>query len=232
MGMDQQIIGHIVMNKVKSMLSVYFIAGSQDCCHLSNNAGENLLYILKQALMGGISCFQFREKGKNSLENDPAAKRQLAIECQKLCKEFNAPFIINDDIDLALSLQADGIHVGQTDMGINDILLKTTVKPIIGLSINNLAQALANQNNPNIDYFGIGPIFSTQSKLDHSPVLGMEIFHQIREHQINKPCVAIGGITELSAPKLRQLGADGVAVISAITRSKNIFETIRILSGG
>ncbi|QIM68114.1 thiamine phosphate synthase [Basfia succiniciproducens] len=218
------------MNKIKSMLSVYFIAGSQDCRHLPGEPTENLLTILQRALEAGITCFQFREKGEQSLACDPQLKRRLALKCLQLCRQFQVPFIVNDDVELALSIQADGIHVGQKDTAVETILRNARNKPIIGLSINTLAQALANKDRQDIDYFGVGPIFPTNSKADHSPVVGMNFIRQIRQLGIDKPCVAIGGIKEESAAILRRLGTDGVAVISAISHSVNIANTVKTLA--
>ncbi|ABR74866.1 thiamine phosphate synthase [Actinobacillus succinogenes] len=218
------------MNKIKSMLSVYFIAGSQDCRHLPGSPVENLLNILQQALEAGITCFQFREKGERSLAQNPQLKHRLALQCQQLCRQFNVPFIINDDIGLALAIRADGIHVGQKDTAVERILSRADYRPIIGLSINTLEQAQANKERLGIDYFGIGPIFATQSKADHAPAVGMEFIRQIHELGIDKPCVAIGGIHEDNTAEIRRLGANGVAVISAITRSNDIARTVQNLA--
>ncbi|QOF68529.1 thiamine phosphate synthase [Actinobacillus sp. GY-402] len=218
------------MNNIRSMLPVYFIAGTQDCRHLTGSPAENLLNILQRALKAGITCFQFREKGTNSLAQDPPLKRRLARQCQQLCRQFNVPFIINDDIELALSIQADGIHVGQKDTPVESILARAAYKPIIGLSINTLEQAVANKDRPDIDYFGIGPIFATQSKADHAPIVGLECIRQVRRLGVTKPCVAIGGINEMNASDVRDSGADGVAVISAISQSADIARTVRALA--
>lgn len=212
------------------MLPVYFIAGTQDCRHLTGSPAENLLNILQQALTAGITCFQFREKGTNSLAQDSPLKRRLARQCQQLCRQFNVPFIINDDIELALSIRADGIHVGQKDTPVESILVRAAYKPIIGLSINTLEQAVANKDRPDIDYFGIGPIFATQSKADHAPTVGLEYIRQIRRLGVTKPCVAIGGINETNVSEVRSCGADGVAVISAISQSADIARTVRALA--
>ncbi|MDG2916738.1 thiamine phosphate synthase [Bisgaard Taxon 10/6] len=218
------------MNNIRSMLPVYFIAGTQDCRHLTGSPAENLLNILQRALTAGITCFQFREKGINSLAQDPPLKRRLARQCQQLCRQFNVPFIINDDIELALSIQADGIHVGQQDTPVESILARAAYKPIIGLSINTLEQAMANKDRPDIDYFGIGPIFATQSKADHAPIVGLECIRQVRRVGVTKPCVAIGGINETNVSDVRDSGADGVAVISSISQSADIARTVRALA--
>lgn len=214
------------MINVKQMLRLYFVAGTQDCQHLEGDPQQNLLQILQQALKAGISCFQFRDKGEGSLAKEPKLQYQLALQCRDLCRQYSVPFVVNDDLELALAVDADVIHVGQQDTSVESIMARRTKKLLLGLSINNMQEALANKDNPHIDYFGVGPVFPTQSKADHSPALGVEIFRQLREAGITKPCVAIGGINQQNAQQLRKLGADGIAVISAITQASNIADAI------
>ena len=222
------------MTDIRKMLSVYFIAGSQDCRHLAQPPADALLSILEQALKCGISCFQFREKGEYSLQ-DPQKIRQLAEQCRDLCHHYQVPFVVNDDVDLALSLQADGVHVGQEDRPIQQMIEQCQDKLFLGLSINTLQQAIDNRTSHiifnKIDYFGIGPIFATQSKTDAKSTVGLDLIRQIRQQGIDKPLVAIGGISAETALAIRQAGADGVAVISAITQSNNIASTIQQLKG-
>lgn len=229
--MGQQIIGHIKMNNIRHMLSVYFVAGTQDCLHLAGDPALNLLQVLEQALQAGITCFQFRDKGKGSLEHEPEKQKQLAMQCLALCQKYRVPFIMNDNVALAIEIGADGIHVGQKDMAISDILTHTQRKFILGLSTNNLADVLAAKEDPNIDYIGVGPIFPTHSKADHSPAVGISFVGELKNLGIEKPLVAIGGVNESNAALLREQGADGVAVISAITHSKHIGNTILTLVG-
>lgn len=211
------------------MLSVYFIAGTQDCRHLSGDPSENLLSILRQALQSGITCFQFRDKGALSLESQPESQKALAKQCLALCREYNVPFIINDNVQLALEIEADGIHVGQKDMAVSEVLAQTQHRLIVGLSTNNFEQVLAAENNPDIDYIGVGPIFPTNSKADHAPALGLDYVANLKKQGVTKPFVTIGGVNAQSAKQLKELGADGVAVISAITKSENIAETVQQL---
>ncbi|HBO38140.1 MAG TPA: thiamine phosphate synthase [Pasteurellaceae bacterium] len=218
------------MNKIHNMLSLYFIAGTQDCLHLNNNPEINLLCVLRQALQAGITCFQFRDKGKGSLEHTPERQKALAIQCRDLCREYGVPFIVNDNVELCLAIDADGLHIGQSDCAIQNIPAELRQKRILGLSVNNLEQALENKDHEDIDYFGIGPIFPTRSKTDHLPALGLEFISLLRRHEVNKPCVAIGGITADIASRLRRLGVDGVAVISAITQAPDIQHAVRQLS--
>ena len=210
------------MNNIQEILLLYFVAGTQDCQHLGNNPTYNLLSVLKQALDGGITCFQFRDKGKFSLENSPDEQRSLAISCRDLCHQYNVPFIVDDNVDLALEIEADGIHVGQSDTPVKTIRARSNKPLIIGWSVNRLDEAKIGEEIAEIDYFGVGPIFTTQSKENPSPTLGMEFIQTLRNKGITKPLVAIGGIKLEHVKTLRKYGADGVAVITAITQSNDI----------
>ena len=210
------------MKNIQEILPLYFVAGTQDCRHLGDNPADNLLSVLKQALDGGITCFQFRDKGKFSLENSLDEQRSLAISCRDLCRQYDVPFIVDDNVDLALEIEADGIHVGQNDMSVKTIRAKTNKPLIIGWSINRLDEAKIGEEISEIDYFGVGPIFSTQSKENPSPTLGMEFIQTLRNGGITKPLVAIGGIKLEHVKILRKYGADGVAVITAITQANDI----------
>ena len=210
------------MKNIQEILPLYFVAGTQDCLHLGDNPADNLLFVLKQALEGGITCFQFRDKGKFSLENSPDEQRSLAISCRDLCHQYNVPFIVDDNVDLALEIEADGIHVGQSDTPVKTIRAKTNKPLIIGWSINRLDEAKIGEEISEIDYFGVGPIFTTQSKENPSPTLGMEFIQTLRNGGITKPLVAIGGVKLEHVKTLRKYGADGVAVITAITQANDI----------
>ena len=209
------------MKNIQEILPLYFVAGTQDCRHLGDNPADNLLSVLRQALEGGITCFQFRDKGKFSLENSPD-ERALAISCRDLCRQYDVPFIVDDNVDLALEIEADGIHVGQSDTPVKTIRAKTNKPLIIGWSINRLDEAKIGEEIAEIDYFGVGPIFTTQSKENPSPTLGMEFIQTLRNEGITKPLVAIGGIKREHVKTLRKYGADGVAVITAITQANDI----------
>ena len=228
MDMDRLIIGLTVafkdlkMKNIQEILPLYFVAGTQDCRHLGDNLADNLLSVLRQALEGGITCFQFRDKGKFSLENSPTEQRALAINCRDLCRQYHVPFIIDDNVDLALEIEADGVHVGQSDTPVKTIRARSNKPLIIGWSINRFDEAKIGEEISEIDYFGVGPIFPTQSKDNPSPTLGMEFIQTLRNGGITKPLVAIGGVKQEHVKTLRKYGADGVAVITAITQANNI----------
>ncbi|GAA8703077.1 thiamine phosphate synthase [Helicobacter pylori] len=202
-------------------LKLMFVAGSQDFCHIKGGKNDRinaLLDALELALQSKITAFQFRQKGDLALQ-DPIEIKQLALECQKLCQKYGTPFIINDEVRLALELKADGVHVGQEDMAIEEVITLCKKRLFIGLSVNTLEQALKAHHLDHIAYLGVGPIFPTPSKKDAKQVVGVELLKKIRDSGVKKPLIAIGGITMHNAPKLREYG--GIAVISAITQAKD-----------
>ncbi|GAA8295106.1 thiamine phosphate synthase [Helicobacter pylori] len=198
-------------------LKLMFVAGSQDFYHIKGDRTNALLDTLESALQSKITAFQFRQKGDLALQ-DPTQIKRLALECQKLCKKYGAPFIINDEVRLALELKADGVHVGQEDMAIEEVVTLCQKRLFIGLSVNTLEQALKAYHLDGVAYLGVGPIFPTPSKKDKQAV-GVELLKKIKDSGVKKPLVAIGGITTHNASKLREYG--GIAVISAIAQAKD-----------
>ncbi|MCQ2675408.1 thiamine phosphate synthase [Helicobacter pylori] len=198
-------------------LKLMFVAGSQDFYHIKGDRINALLDTLELALQSKITAFQFRQKGDLALQ-DPTQIKQLALECQKLCQKYGTPFIINDEVRLALELKADGVHVGQEDMAIEEVVTLCQKRLFIGLSVNTLEQALKAHHLDGVAYLGVGPIFPTPSKKDKQ-VVGVELLKKIRDSGVKKPLVAIGGITMHNASKLWEYG--GIAVISAITQAKD-----------
>ncbi|RVZ94555.1 thiamine phosphate synthase [Helicobacter pylori] len=198
-------------------LKLMFVAGSQDFYHIKGDRINALLDTLELALQSKITAFQFRQKGDLALQ-DPVEIKQLALECQKLCQKYGASFIVNDEVQLALELKADGVHVGQEDMAIEEVITLCKKRLFIGLSVNTLEQALKARHLDAVAYLGVGPIFPTPSKKDKQ-VVGVNLLKKIRDSGVKKPLVAIGGITMHNASKLREYG--GIAVISAITQAKD-----------
>lgn len=201
-------------------LKLMFVAGSQDFYHIKGGKNDRinaLLDALELALQSKITAFQFRQKGDLALQ-DPIEIKQLALECQKRCQKYGAPFIVNDEVQLALELKADGVHVGQEDMAIEEVMTLCKKRLFIGLSVNTLEQALKARHLDGVAYLGVGPIFPTQSKKDKQ-VVGVDLLKKIKDSGVKKPLVAIGGITMHNASKLREYG--GIAVISAIAQAKD-----------
>ncbi|GAA6951196.1 thiamine phosphate synthase [Helicobacter pylori] len=203
-------------------LKLMFVAGSQDFYHIKGSKNDRinaLLETLELALQSKITAFQFRQKGDLALQ-DPVEIKQLALECQKLCQKYSTPFIVNDEAPLALELKADGVHVGQEDMAIEEVITLCKKRQFIGLSVNTLEQALKARHLDGVSYLGVGPIFPTQSKKDKQ-VVGVELLKKIRDNGVKKPLIAIGGITMHNASKLCECGVSGIAVISAIAQAKD-----------
>ena len=198
-------------------LKVYFIAGSQDI------ADGNLISVVEEALKAGITMYQFREKGETSKKG--AEKEALAQSLFELCKQYQVPFIVNDDVDLAIKLNADGIHVGQDDRNVSEFKDKFKDK-IIGLSVANKIE-YDHSEISEVDYIGTGPIHSTNSKADAGEEGGYQLIEKMRKINQDIPIVAIGGITEVDVQPLIKAGANGVSVISAITKSQNIEQTVK-----
>ncbi|GAA7107650.1 thiamine phosphate synthase [Helicobacter pylori] len=204
-------------------LKLMFVAGSQDFYHIKGGKNDRinaLLDALELALQSKITAFQFRQKGDLALQ-DPIEIKQLALKCQKLCQKYGVPFIVNDEVKLALELKADGVHVGQEDMAIEEVMTLCKKRQFIGLSVNTLEQALKACHLDGVAYLGVGPIFPTQSKKDIKQVVGVELLKKIRDSGVKKPLIAIGGITTDNAPQLRECGVNGIAVISAIAQAKD-----------
>ena len=201
----------------KELLKLYFICGTTTCL------GRDLYTVVEDALKGGITLFQFREKGKGALEGKE--KLELAIKLKNLCKKYNVPFIVNDDIELALEIDADGVHVGQDDLGVDEIR-KLMPNKIIGLSIGN-EEELKQSKVEYVDYVGVGPVYVTQSKDDAGGAIGYEGLELMRKLLPQMPLVAIGGIQTQHIKDVMKTNVDGVSIISAISYSDNIEKTVR-----
>ena len=201
----------------KELLKLYFICGTTTCL------GKDLYTVVEDALKGGITLFQFREKGKGALEGKE--KLELAIKLKNLCKKYNVPFIVNDDIELALEIDADGVHVGQDDLGVDEIR-KLMPNKIIGLSIGN-EEELKQSKVEYVDYVGVGPVYVTQSKDDAGGAIGYEGLELMRRFLPQMPLVAIGGIQIQHIKDVIKTDVDGVSIISAISYSDNIEKTVR-----
>jgi thiamine-phosphate pyrophosphorylase len=192
--------------KLKERLKLYLVMGSPNCV-------KDPLKVLHEAILGGVTAFQFREKGEGALTGEDVI--YLGSELRKLCKTHDVLFIVNDDVELALKLNADGLHIGQEDDSLQNIRIKMFDK-IIGVSAHNVAEAeIAVRNGA--DYLGVGPMYTTLTKLDAREVQGPRMIREIRQSGIVVPIVGIGGITAETAEKVVESGADGVAVVSAIS---------------
>ncbi|MGJ9385503.1 thiamine phosphate synthase [Salipaludibacillus sp. CF4.18] len=195
---------------LREALGVYFIMGSQNCITSPQKT-------LDLALNGGVSIFQFREKGEDAFVG--TEKRELAKELQVICRKNNISFIVNDDLELVKELDADGIHIGQDDKDLKYVRRAFPDK-IIGISAHTLEEvekAVAG----GADYLGVGPIYATETKKDTKEVKGTTLIEQIRDHGYTIPIVGIGGINAKRTQEVILAGADGVSVITAISKAES-----------
>ena len=177
---------------------------------------ETLYEQVEDALKGGATFIQLREK-----ELDKESFLKEAIEIKKLCKKYNVPFVINDEVDIALQVDADGVHVGQSDMEAGNVREILGPDKIIGVSAQTVEQALLAEKR-GADYLGVGAVFKTGSKDDADDV-SHETLKAICE-AVSIPVIAIGGITVDNVAELEGTGICGIAVISAIFAKTDIKE--------
>lgn len=177
--------------------------------------GDETLYDqVKNALDGGATFVQLREKNL-----DRADFLAEALEIQKLCREYGVPFVINDEVSIAKDIDADGVHVGQSDMEAMDVRKILGPDKILGVSAQTVEQAMIAEKH-GADYLGVGAVFATGSKDDADDV-SHETLKAICE-AVSIPVIAIGGITKDNIFELAGSGICGVAVISAIFGQNDI----------
>ena len=171
--------------------------------------GRSSEEIVSAAVRGGVTCVQLREKHCSTRDFIREAR-----SLQPLLQHHKIPLIINDRLDVALAIGADGVHLGQSDMHIGDARRLVGEKMIIGISAENLNDAIVAEQE-GADYIGISPVFSTDTKVDTAAPLGLEGISWIRR-AVNLPLVGIGGINAGNVREIICAGADGVAVVAAI----------------
>ncbi len=168
-----------------------------------------LEYIVEEAVKGGVTIVQLREKNASTREF-----YELALNLKKLLRPYKVPLIINDRLDIALACDADGLHIGQSDMPYEVARKILGRNKIIGLSVENVEDAIE-ANKLDIDYIGISPVFSTSTKTDTALALGLQGVRDITN--ISKhPSVGIGGLNLSNAKDIINAGANGISVVSAI----------------
>ena len=185
--------------------------------------GRELEWIVAEAVKGGATMVQLREKDVTTREFIELARRLKPI-----LKEAGVPLIINDRVDVALAVDADGVHIGQSDMpyGIARRLLGPD--KIIGLSVENMDE-VHEANSLDVDYIGVSPVYATATKTDTAPPFGLDGLREavrISRH----PAVAIGGMNANTAPDVLKTGVDGIAVVSAICSAPDPKAAAAVLS--
>ncbi|SFG43607.1 thiamine-phosphate diphosphorylase [Halobacillus alkaliphilus] len=203
---------------LSEQLRKYLVMGSQD-------TDRDPAEVLDEAIQAGITAFQYREKGRGSLEGE--AKLELGRKLRGLCRDKGILFIVNDDLDMVEPLEADGVHVGQEDISV-EVIRSQFPDKILGLSVST-EQEIAKSSLEKVDYLGAGPVFQTSTKEDAKPVVGIVWIKQLREAYRDLPIVGIGGINTENASSVIEAGAAGVAVVSAITHAESIAEAVKRL---
>ncbi len=180
-------------------------------------------FILEAALKGGVNSIQLRDKKSNTL-----SFYHRAVATKNLCKKYNIPLIINDRLDIALAVNADGLHVGQKDIPFAVARKILGNDKIIGLSVSNEMHTIE-ANELDVDYIGLSPVFATKTKTEDLDIpLGIEGLKKIKKLS-NKPIICIGGIDISNTNDLIINGADGIAVVSSISKAENPeLETIKL----
>ncbi len=192
-------------------IGLYFITDS--------NFGRTHEELAEMVLKAGVRFIQFREKKMSAKRKFEIAKR-----LRKLTEDYGATFIVNDRVDLALAVDADGVHVGQEDLPAE--VVREIFDGIIGVSAHTVEEAKKAEKYA--DYLGVGPVFATKTKKDAKEPIGVEGLKKVIE-AVRVPVVAIGGINRKNIDKVLEVGVSGVAVISAIAGAKNPEEEARKL---
>lgn len=195
--------------------SVYLVTdniGSKD---------ESLFDKVEKAIIGGVSIVQFRDKEMTSSDF-----YKTGLELKNLCKKHNVSFFVNDRVDMAIAIGADGVHLGQHDMPLPVARKVLGEDAIIGVSVHNIQEALTAQAQ-GANYIGVGSIFDTTTKKD-AYTIGLDSLEAIR-NVTSIPIIGIGGINKENAKSVMEKGADGVAVVSAILEEENILQAAKFL---
>lgn len=199
---------------MKPDLSLYLIADIE--------AGYKypFLKVIEEAILGGVTIVQLRVKNKTKAEF-----LQSARAMRSLTKSYRIPFIINDDIEVTLAVDADGVHLGQSDIKITEARKILGPNAIIGVSTHNIEEALEAEKK-GANYAGVGTVFPTTSKTDIRGIIGVAGLTEVR-NKVKLPLVGIGGINLSNVASVVEAGIDGVAVISAIMSSNDPKKTAK-----
>lgn len=198
------------MNFTKEQLNLYLVT---DRHWLAN---RNLEDDVEKAILGGVTMVQLREK---NIDNDSFI--ELAKKVKQVCNKYKVPFIINDNLEVALAVDSDGIHIGQDDLPVSLVRQKIGPDKILGVSAHNLDEAIA-AKKAGATYLGAGAMFSTTTK-DNTTNLSIEQLQTITKN-VDIPVVAIGGINYDNCLSLKNCNLAGIAVVSAIMAATNISE--------
>jgi thiamine-phosphate pyrophosphorylase len=194
------------------MKRFYFITDSR--LSLRGNVSD-----VKSALKAGVKMVQYREKNKSTRQ-----MLEEAMVLRLICKDI--VFLVNDRLDIALAVGADGVHLGQDDMPLPIARKMLGKKKVIGVTVHNLKEALLAQKQ-GADYLGVSPIFATKTKSDAGKPIGIKRLKEI-EKRVKIPIIALGGITLKNARSVINTGVDSISAISSVVSSKSVFKEIRL----
>ncbi len=204
----------VFMRKKLQETDIYCITAQK------HSNGRNNIDVVKELLNANIKIIQYREKDKTLLE-----KYNECLIIRKLTEDYGADFIINDDLDIAILVNADGVHIGQDDLPINKVREIIGEKMLIGVSTHSSKQALEAVKN-GADYIGVGPIFHTKTKKNVCDPVGLE-YLQFAVKNIDIPFVTIGGIKEHNIEEVLKCGAKCIVLVTEIVGANNITQKIK-----
>lgn len=176
---------------------------------------RDLIKVMEQAIQGGADIIQLRDK-----TSDKKTVFEKAKKLKELCASYEVPFIVNDHIDVALAVEADGVHIGQEDLPLAEVRKLVGPKMIIGVSSHCLSEATTAEKE-GADYIGVGPIFATKSKVDVVDPVTTSYIQEVKE-AISIPFVAIGGIKKHNLKEVVDAGATRVCVITEIVAAEDV----------
>lgn len=183
---------------------------------------KDFLTSIKRALEGGVTLIQLREKDATSKEF-----YEIGLQIKNIADEFSVPLIINDRVDLALALDADGVHIGQTDLPLEVVRRIIGQDKLLGYSVSTSEEAIYGEKM-GADYLGAGPVFPTGSKKDASEPIGLSGLKAIKQ-SVNIPVIGIGGIGSANLSQVKNTGIDGISVISAILSQEDPYHAAKEL---
>ncbi len=217
--LEQRLTSRILrQDKVKQLAGIYVVLDRQAL------AGRDEITIGEQVIQGGAKVIQLRDKQASKSELLPIAQK-----LKGLCDKYSVLFIINDYLDLALAVDADGLHIGQKDLPLPIVRLTLPVDKIVGCSVTTASQAIKAQSE-GADYIAVGSVFPTKTK-ENAAVVGVAGLKQIRQ-AVSSPLVAIGGINEDNISQVMAAGADSAAVISAVLGQEDVKRAVQQLLAG
>jgi thiamine-phosphate pyrophosphorylase len=205
-----------VAKMINEQIKLYLVTDETACL------GRDIFWVVEEAVKGGVTMVQLREKSLST-----RAFIERAIKMKALLAPYQVPLIINDRVDVALASDADGVHVGQSDMPYSILKKLVPSGKIIGLSAEN-KQDVIEAENWDLSYLAVSPLLATSSKMDHTEPWGMEGLRWAKENS-KHPLVVIGGLNTSNTQEAMYNGAKGIAVISAICSAASPFEAASYL---